>query len=82
MNAYLPVNYLHDKYGNWFARSFHPRQEFSSRLRIAGAKIFADRAAPKTFLSQPHTDNPGYHGEVYRTQNELSDVVQQLHAGG
>jgi predicted amidohydrolase YtcJ len=83
VNAYLPVNYLRDKYGLWFAGSYRPRQEFSPRLRIAGAKVFADRAAPpKTFLSQPHTDNTSYYGEVYWTQNELSDVVQQLHAGG
>jgi predicted amidohydrolase YtcJ len=83
VNAYLPVNYLADKYGIWFGGLFQPRQEFGSRLRVAGAKVFADRAAPRrTYLSQPHSDNPTYLGDVYWTQADLTAIVQQLHTAG
>jgi hypothetical protein len=83
VNAYLPVNYLADKFGVWFDGLYQPWQEFGQRLRVAGAKIFADRAAPrKNYLSQPHSDNPAYLGDVYWTQAELSAIVQQLHSAG
>jgi predicted amidohydrolase YtcJ len=83
VNAYLPVNYLADKYGMWFNGSYQPRQELGPRLRVAGAKIFADRGDPrKNYLSQPHSDNLTYFGDVYWTQAELSAIVQQLHNAG
>jgi predicted amidohydrolase YtcJ len=79
VNGYLPVNFHEDKFGLWFDGAYTPRQEFSDRLRIAGAKVFADRAAPSAMLlSEPHSDNPGYLGEDYWTQQELTDVVTEL----
>jgi predicted amidohydrolase YtcJ len=84
VNAYLPVNYLADKsLGFWFNGLYQPRQVLGPRLRVAGAKIFADRADPrKSYLSQPHSDNSAYLGDVYWTQAELSAMVQQLHTAG
>jgi hypothetical protein len=34
----------------WFDGLYTPRHEFSDHLRIAGAKVFADRAAPAKML--------------------------------
>ncbi len=78
VNAYLPVNFHDDKFGLWFG-SYTPRQEFSSKLRIAGAKLFVDRADPKQMLlSAPHSDQPGFYGHASWTQQELTDVVTEL----
>ncbi len=83
VNGYLPVNFHEDKFGLWFDGTYTPRQEFSSHLRIAGAKVFADRAAPSAMLlSAEHSDHPGYLGEDYWTQQELTDTVRALDDGG
>ncbi len=80
--CYLPVNYLEDKFGVWFG-DYEPRQVFSPHLRIGGVKIFADRADPdKMFLTEPHIDRPDYHGDVYWTPDELTDLVRSLHDEG
>jgi predicted amidohydrolase YtcJ len=79
VNAYLPVNYLadHDHYGIWFD-GYRPNHEYSSRLRLAGAKLFIDRARPSLmYLSEPHSDD-GTYGEVYWTQDQLTDMVTAL----
>lgn len=41
VNAYLPLNWQSERFGNWY-RAYEPGQEFSSRLRIAGVKLFTD----------------------------------------
>ncbi|WP_433169215.1 amidohydrolase [Kribbella sp. CA-247076] len=41
VNAYLPINFEDEKFGQWF-REFEPHQEFSARLRLAGIKVFLD----------------------------------------
>jgi predicted amidohydrolase YtcJ len=83
VNGYLPVNFHEDKFGLWFDGTYTPRQEYSDRLRIAGAKVFADRTAPfRMLLSEEHSDNPGYFGEDYWTQDELTDIVTELHEKG
>ena len=56
VNAYLPVNYLDDKFGIWFG-DYKPRQVFSPHLRIGGVKFFADNAwTNEMYMTQPHTD--------------------------
>ncbi len=60
VNAYLPVNYLDDKFGIWFG-DYKPRQVFSPRVRIGGVKIFADSAwTNEMYMTEPHTDGTGY----------------------
>ena len=82
VNAYFPVNYHDDHYGVWF-EGYTPRHEYSSRLRIAGAKVFVDRANPTLmFLSEPYSDQPGYFGHASWTQEELTAMVSNLHAEG
>ncbi|WP_166657919.1 amidohydrolase [Actinokineospora alba] len=41
VNAYLPVNFDDEKFGEWF-REFDPRHAYSPRLRVAGIKLFLD----------------------------------------
>lgn len=83
VNAYLPVNFHENKFGLWFDGTYTPRQEFSDRLRIVGAKVFADRAAPfHMLLSEEHSDNPGYFGEDYWAPGELESIVAELHDKG
>ncbi len=82
VNCYLPVNYLDQKFGIWFG-DYRPRQVLSPRLRIGGVKAFADRAAPsKMLLTEPHIDAPGFHGDVYWTPEEFTDLVRTLHDDG
>ena len=82
VNCYLPVNYLEQKFGVWFD-DYRPRQEFSPHLRIGGVKAFADRAAPeKMLLTEPHSDAPGFLGDVYWSPGEFGDLVRSLHDDG
>ncbi|MGW1342705.1 amidohydrolase [Kribbella sp. NPDC002412] len=41
VNAYLPVNFEDEKFGQWF-RGFEPRHEYSPHLRLGGIKLFLD----------------------------------------
>jgi predicted amidohydrolase YtcJ len=82
VSAYLPVNYLDQKFGIWFG-DYRPRQEFSPRLRIGGVKLFADRAKPaRMLLTEPHLDGPGDLGDVYWTRDEFFDLTRTLHEDG
>jgi predicted amidohydrolase YtcJ len=82
VNAYLPANYLDDKFGIWFG-AYRPHQTFSPNLRIGGVKLFADSALTnEMYLTEPHTDRPGDRGVVYWTPAELTDLVKTLHDDG
>jgi predicted amidohydrolase YtcJ len=82
VNAYLPVNYLDQHFGIWFTK-YSPGAFVSDRVRLAGAKLSVDQTSPDLmYLSEPHLDNPGYLGEVYWTQVELTDMVTTLHTQG
>jgi predicted amidohydrolase YtcJ len=41
VNAYLPVNFEDDKFGDWFL-GYEPRHAYSPHLRLAGVKLFLD----------------------------------------
>ncbi|MFX0108300.1 MAG: amidohydrolase family protein, partial [Candidatus Hodarchaeota archaeon] len=41
VNAYLPLSWQFDRFGDWY-QAYQPGQEFSTKLRIAGVKIFMD----------------------------------------
>lgn len=82
VSAYLPVNYLEDKYGIWFEH-LRPQQVMSPRVRIGGVKVFADRIDPtRTLLSEDHPGQPGYRGDLFWDPAELADMVSGLHADG
>ena len=82
VNGYLPVNYLEQKFGIWFG-DYRPHQEFSPRLRIGGAKVFADSAwSANMYMTDPHADQPDYRGDVYWKPDELTGLVRALHDGG
>ncbi len=82
VNAYLPVNYLDDKFGVWFG-AYRPHQIISPRVRIGGVKIFADSAwTNEMFMTEPHTDGARDRGVVYWTGDELTELVRSLHDDG
>lgn len=82
VNAYLPVNYLDQKFGFWF-NHYRPHQMVSPRVRIGGVKAFADEAwTTKMFMTEPHVDQPGYRGDVFWTPQELTEQVRWLHDDG
>jgi predicted amidohydrolase YtcJ len=67
VTAYLPLSYQFERWGDWY-KAYPAGQEFSSKLRIGGVKIFAD---------------DGYYGQtVYFSQEELSELVSKVHDEG
>lgn len=66
VNAYLPLSWQFERFGTWY-QEYEPGQEFSSRLRIGGVKIFVD-----SWLW----------GELLFSQSELSDLVAEAHQAG
>ena len=82
VNAYLPVNYLEQRFGVWFGH-LRPHAQLSPRVRIGGVKAFADRAAPtKMLLTRDHAGQPGYQGDRYWAPGELAAMVSELHRNG
>jgi len=67
VNAYLPLSWQFDRFGDWY-RAYQPGQEYSSKLRIAGVKIFMD----SWYTNWLH----------YFDQTELDSLVQQAHNDG
>ncbi|MFX0056081.1 MAG: amidohydrolase [Candidatus Hermodarchaeota archaeon] len=67
VNAYLPLNWQFERFGDWY-HAYQPRQEFSSKLRIGGVKIFNEG----TFQNYDHFFN----------QTELNSLVQEAHEAG
>ena len=82
VNAYLPVNYLGQKFGFWF-NHYRPHQMVSPRVRIGGAKAFADQAwTHQMYMTEPHLEKPGYYGDIFWTPEELAEQVRFLHDDG
>jgi predicted amidohydrolase YtcJ len=78
VNMYFPVNYHTDHFGIWF-RDLEPGSVLSPHLRMAGAKAFIDPAnAERFWLTDAHSDDPDYYGEVAWTQEELTAMVVEL----
>ena len=67
VNAYLPLSWLHDRFGDWY-KAYQPGQEFSSKLRIGGVKIFMDG----WYTTWNH----------YFDQDELEPLIQEAHDEG
>jgi predicted amidohydrolase YtcJ len=67
VNAYLPLSWQFDRFGDWY-QAYQPGQEYSSKLRIGGVKIFMD----SWYMNPLH----------YFSQNELDSLVQQAHDDG
>ena len=67
VNAYLPLSWQFDRFGDWY-QAYQPGQEYSSRLRIGGVKIFMD----SWYTNWLH----------YFDQTELDSLVQQAHDDG
>lgn len=67
VSAYLTLSRRGEGLGDWY-RAYQPGQEFSSKLRIGGVKIFMDDWVT-TF-------------DHYLTQSELDTLVQEAHDAG
>jgi len=92
VTVYFPVNYLTRYYGLWFTQ-YTPGEMLSPHVRVGGVKFFTDPTNPDNmFLSEPHSNQPGYYGDVAITSREeiISLVVQlddlgwqvAIHTGG
>lgn len=80
VNAYLPVNYRHQRFGMWFS-DHEPGEVVGPRLRLAGVKFFIDGCSPQTMLmTKPHSDDPDGHFQWRR--NELRRMVRRVHEAG
>ena len=67
VNAYLPLSWEFERFGDWY-RAYQPGQEYSSKLRIGGVKIFMD----SWYVNPIH----------YFSQTELNSLVQKAHEDG
>ncbi|UCH03814.1 MAG: amidohydrolase family protein, partial [Candidatus Thorarchaeota archaeon] len=67
VNAYLPLSWQFDRFGDWY-QAYQPGQEYSSKLRIGGVKIFMDSWYTDWLL--------------FFNQTELDSLVQQAHDDG
>ena len=71
VNAYLPLSWRDERFGDWY-RAYEPGQEFSSRLRVAGVKVFMDNGPGIGYADRNY----------WFPQEELDDLLTQAHAAG
>ncbi|MBD3404795.1 MAG: amidohydrolase family protein [Candidatus Lokiarchaeota archaeon] len=64
VNAYLPLSWQFERFGDWY-KAYQPGQEFSSKLRIGGVKLFMDGS----YVRPIH----------YFNASELKSLVQEAH---
>jgi len=67
VNAYLPLSWQFERFGDWY-QAYEPGHEYSSKLRIAGVKIFMDG----WYTNWNH----------YFDQVELESLMQEAHDEG
>jgi predicted amidohydrolase YtcJ len=67
VNAYLPLNWQLERFGDWY-QAYQPGEELSGNLRIGGGKIYMDR----WITDWTH----------YFNQTELDALVQEAHDAG
>ncbi len=67
INAYLPLSWQFDRFGDWY-QAYQPGQEYSSKLRIGGVKIFMDG----WITNWDH----------YFDQTELTTLIHEAHDAG
>jgi predicted amidohydrolase YtcJ len=67
VNAYLPLNWQFERFGDWY-QAYQPGQEFSGNLRIGGVKIYMD----SWIHDWTH----------YFNQTELVTLIQEVHDAG
>jgi predicted amidohydrolase YtcJ len=66
VNAYLPINFTDDKFGEWYLEH-PPGTDLSPHVRIAGIKLFMDH---------------GWGENIHWTQSELNEYVLHAHENG
>jgi len=66
VNAYLPVNFSDDKFGNWYLE-YEPMSYLTPHVRLAGIKMFLDH---------------GWGTEFHWEQEELNNYVWEAHQNG
>ena len=82
INLYLRLNWMNEKYGDWYL-DYSPGQMIGSKVRVAGVKMFTDGSgANDRALSEPYHDDPGNYGLLYFTQEELNSYVERAHDSG
>jgi predicted amidohydrolase YtcJ len=78
VNVSFPVNFLTRDYGMWFT-GYTPGEMLSEHVRVLGAKAFIDPTDPATmWLTDDHSNQPGFTGAGVWTQNDLDATVAEL----
>jgi predicted amidohydrolase YtcJ len=82
VNAYLPINYGFDRFGDWYL-AYDPDQQLSPHVRVAGIKVFIDSGAQdEKLLSEPYANHPDFYGLGFWNQSDLDAAVRAAHDAG
>jgi hypothetical protein len=82
VNAYLPINYGFDRFGDWYL-AYDPDQQLSPHVRVAGIKVFIDSGAQdEKLLSEPYANHPDHYGTGFWDQPDLDVAVRAAHDAG
>jgi predicted amidohydrolase YtcJ len=68
VNAYLPINYQEQRFGNWY-QAYEPHQELSDKVRIGGVKLFMDNGPSIGYKDRT----------IWFTADELNPIVKEAH---
>lgn len=68
VNAYLPINYQEQRFGNWY-QAYEPHGEPSNKVRIAGVKLFMDNGPSIGYKDRT----------IWFNASELNPIVKEAH---
>ncbi|MFV2013962.1 MAG: amidohydrolase [Candidatus Heimdallarchaeota archaeon] len=70
VNAYLPINYQEQRFGEWY-QAYQPNEEVSDKVRIAGVKLFMDNGPYFSNVERNHWFTPEELNPIVKTANDL-----------
>ncbi len=68
VNAYLPINYEEQRFGEWY-QAYQPHQLMSENVRIGGVKLFMDNGP--TFTERTYHFTPEELNPIVKTAHDL-----------
>ncbi|OLS19413.1 MAG: N-substituted formamide deformylase precursor [Candidatus Heimdallarchaeota archaeon LC_2] len=70
VNAYLPINYQEQRFGDWY-QAYQPHELVSDKVRIAGVKLFMDNGPYFSNIGRNHWFTPEELNPIVKTAHDL-----------
>ena len=83
IELYLRLNWQHQRYTDWY-KDYEPGELLTPMIRVAGVKLFTDGGpgSRTAAFTEPYPSEPDNYGTLFFEQEELDQLVEEVHEGG